>query len=245
MYDRLDLSTVLFLDIECVSEEATLDEVDPTLAALWREKAPRIMRVDEVTDAEADEAYVGKAAIYAEFGKIVCISVGFLTGGGDEQRLRIKSYADPDERILLEEFNALLTGRSTFRHLCGHNIREFDIPYIARRMLINGMPLPELIDLRGKKPWEAKHLLDTMEMWSLGDRKSYTSLKLLAALFGVPSPKGDISGADVGRVFWEDNDLERIAIYCEKDVVATANVFLALLLRPRIPDERVVIVDRE
>ncbi len=245
MYDNLDLSTVLFLDIECVSGEATLDEVDPTLADLWREKAPRIMKVDELQPEEYDASYVGKAAIYAEFGKIVCISVGFLTGAGDEQKLRVKSYADPDERVLLEEFGELLSTRRSFRALCGHNIREFDIPYIGRRMLINGMPLPPIIDLRGKKPWESKHLLDTMEMWSLGDRKSYTSLKLLAALFGVESPKGDISGADVGRVFWEDNDLERIAIYCEKDVVATANVFLALLLRPRIPEDRVIIVDRE
>ncbi len=245
MYDTLDLTSVLFLDIECVSGEATLEDVDSTLAELWREKAPRIMHVDELAEDEAAEAYVGRAAIYAEFGKIVCISVGFLTGAGGDQRLRIKSYADPDERLLLDEFAELLGKSKTFRNLCGHNIREFDIPYIGRRMLINGMALPPLIDLRGKKPWEVKHLLDTMEMWSFGDRKSYTSLKLLAALFGVPSPKGDITGADVGRVFWEDNDLERIAVYCEKDVVATANVFLALILRPQIPEERVVVVDRE
>ena len=245
MYGALDLSTILFLDIECVSGEATLEEVEPALAALWREKAPRIMRVDELSDEEQAQAYVDRAAIYAEFGKIVCISVGFITGQGPGARLRIKSYADPDERVLLEEFAELLTARKNFRLLCGHNIREFDVPYIGRRMLVNRMTLPGVIDLRGKKPWESKHLLDTMEMWSLGDRKSYTSLKLLAALFGVPSPKGDIDGSQVGRVFWEDNDLERIAIYCEKDVAATANVFLALLNLPAIPDDNITLVDRE
>lgn len=245
MYDHLDLSGVLFLDIECVSGEASLEEVDPTLAALWREKAPRIMRVDELSEEEGDAAYVDRAAIYAEFGKIVCISVGFLTGAAGEEILRVKSFADPDERLVLEDLANLLSGKRNFRMLCGHNIREFDIPYIARRMLIHQIHIPELLDLRGKKPWEVRHLLDTMEMWSFGDRKAYTSLKLLAALFGVPSPKGDIDGSQVGRVFWEDNDLDRIAVYCEKDVVATANVFLALTYREKIPDSRVVLVDRE
>ena len=245
MYDQLDLGTVLFLDIECVSGEATLDEVEPALASLWREKAPRIMRVDELSEEEADAAYVDRAAIFAEFGKIVCISVGFITGATGEEILRVKSFADPDESVVLEDFASLLNGKRNFRLLCGHNIREFDIPYIARRMIVHGVALPEMLDIRGRKPWEVRHLLDTMEMWSFGDRKNYTSLKLLAALFGIPSPKNDIDGSQVGRVFWEENDLDRIAVYCERDVVATANVFLALSYRERIPDSRVVLVDRE
>ncbi len=245
MYDNIELSSVLFLDIECVSGEATLDEVEPTLAHLWRDKAPRILRVDELTEEEIDATYVDKAAIFAEFGKVICISVGFLAGAPGEELLRVKSFADPDERVVLEDFAELLSKKRNFKLLCGHNIREFDIPYIARRMILHGIPLPETLDLRGRKPWETKHLLDTMEMWSFGDRKNYTSLKLLAALFGVPSPKDDIDGSQVGRVFWEENDLDRIAIYCEKDVIATANIFLSLIYQKQIPAERVKLVDRE
>ena len=244
MYDSLDLSSILFLDIECVSGEATLEEVDPALAGLWVEKAPRIMRVDELSAGEAAQAYVDKAAIYAEWGKIVCISVGFLGQTEDGLQLRVKSFASPDEAVLLEEFHELLSKSRAFRFFCGHNIKEFDIPYIGRRMLINGMKLPASVDLRGKKPWDLKHLLDTMDMWQFADRKAYTSLKLLAALFGVPSPKGDIDGSQVGRVFWEEGDLERIAEYCERDVVATTNVFLALTQRGRVAEENVVYVGR-
>jgi len=244
MYDQVDVASILFLDIECVRGEASLDEVPPRLAELWRSKAPRLLRVDELDAEEAAAAYADKAGIYAEWGKIVCISVGILTGPAGEETLRVKSFADPEERLLLDEFAELLSQNPRLRHFCGHNIREFDIPYIARRMLIQGMKLPKLLDLRGKKPWEAKYLLDTMEMWSFGDRKNYTSLKLLAALFGVPSPKDDIDGSEVGRVFWDENDLDRIAVYCEKDVAATANVFFALTSRTLIPAERIVAVGR-
>ena len=244
MYDQLDLSSVLFLDVECVSGEATLADVDPVLGGLWAEKAPRLLRVDELSEEEVAEAYVDKAAIYAEFGKIVCISVGFLGQTEDGLQLRVKSFADVDEAILLEDFAKLLANSRNFRFLCGHNVKEFDIPYIGRRMLIHGMKLPQAIDLRGKKPWDLKHLLDTMDMWKFADRKAYTSLKLLAALFGIPSPKGDIDGSQVGRVFWEEGDLDRIAVYCEKDVVATVNVFLALTQRGRVGEESVVYVGR-
>lgn len=245
MYDKLDLASVLFLDIECVSGEETLGEVAPDLAQLWRDKAPRILRVDELSDEEAASAYVERAAIYAEWGKIVCISVGFLGQHDGAQTLRVKSFASPDEAVLLGEFAELMTGNRGFRFLCGHNIREFDVPYIGRRMLVNGMRLPAAIDLRGKKPWDLKHLLDTMDMWKFADRKAYTSLRLLAALFGIPSPKDDIDGSQVGRVYWEEGDLDRIARYCERDVVATANVFLALSQRGRVPEDGVVYVGRQ
>ncbi|MFK8056131.1 MAG: ribonuclease H-like domain-containing protein [Saprospiraceae bacterium] len=245
MYDKISLTSILFLDIECVCGEPSFEEVAPALQALWAAKAPRIMRVDELSEEEIAQSYVDKAAIYAEFGKIVCISVGILAGAEGEETIRVKSFADPDERVLLEDFSQLLkdSGRK-LNHFCGHNIKEFDMPYIGRRMLINGMRLHPLLDLRGKKPWETKHLVDTMDMWSFGDRKNYTSLKLLAALFGVPSPKDDIDGSQVGRVFWEENDLERIAIYCEKDVVATTNVFMAMTNRKQISDDRVLLVSR-
>lgn len=244
MYNDVALGSILFLDIECVSGEPTFDEVAPPLASTWRDKASRILRVPELSDEETAEAYRERAGIFAEYGKIVCISVGLLAGAAGAEELRVKSFADIDEAVLLEEFAGMLAKSPRIRYLCGHNIREFDLPYIGRRMLVRGMTLPPILDLRGKKPWEAKHLLDTMEMWTFGDRKHYTSLKLLAALFGVPSPKDDIDGSQVGRVFWEDNDLERIAVYCEKDVVATTNVFLALTGRARLPAARVTFVDR-
>ena len=253
MYNAIPLASILFLDIECVSGEATLEEMPEAVAALWRQKAPRIMRVDELNDEESARAFVDRAAVYAEFGKIVCISVGMFAGDGEELAFRVKSYADAEERVLLDEFAALVaqlsariqaSGSRAELRFCGHNIKEFDMPYIGRRMLLHGMTLPASLDLRGKKPWETKHLLDTMEMWSFGDRKNYTSLKLLAALFGIPSPKDDIDGSQVGRVFWEDNDLERIATYCEKDVVATTNVFLAMTGRALLNEERVVYVGR-
>ncbi len=245
MYNQLDLSTILFLDVECVSGEASYDDVPQTLADLWAAKAPRIMRVDELDEAELHRSYTEKAAIYSEFGKIVCISVGIVTGPAGSESIRVKSFADPEERKLLADFAELLSSNPGIRNFCGHNIREFDMPYIGRRMLINRMELPKLIDLRGKKPWECHHVVDTMEMWCFGDRKNYTSLKLLAALFDVPSPKDDIDGSQVGRVYWEDHDLDRIAIYCEKDVVATANVFFALTGRELIAEDRVVLVGRE
>lgn len=245
MYDALDLSSVLFLDIECVSGEATLGELDPAMAELWRGKARSIARHDPTwTPERAPQDYVDRAAIYAEFGKVVCVSVGFIGLTDDGPVLRVKSFADPEEAVVLEAFAGLLRGQRGFRFLCGHNITEFDVPYLGRRMLTHRMTLPAAIDLRGKKPWDLRHLIDTMEMWRFADRKAYTSLKLLAALFGIPSPKDDIDGSEVGRVYWEDNDLERISAYCERDVVATANVFLALSGRAGIPEENVVFVGR-
>ena len=244
MYDDLPLGSILFLDVECVSGEASLAEVDPAVAAVWREKAPRLLRRDALTDDELAAAYRERAGIYAEYGRVVCVSVGVLAGAPGEEVLRVKSFADPDEGVLLGDFAAMLAKSPRLRYLCGHNVREFDLPYLGRRMLVHRMPLPRPLDLRGKKPWEVKHVLDTMEMWTFGDRKSYTSLKLLAALFGVPSPKDDIDGSQVGRVYWDDNDLDRIAVYCERDVVATANVFLALSGRDLLPADRVALVDR-
>ena len=111
--------------------------------------------------------------------------------------------------------------------LCGHNAKEFDFPYIARRMIIHGLKVPAKLNLMGKKPWEVPHL-DTMEMWKFGDYKHYTSLKLLTHILQIPSPKDDISGADVAQVYYRDNDIDRIARYCEKDVVAVAQILLRL-----------------
>jgi predicted PolB exonuclease-like 3'-5' exonuclease len=110
---------------------------------------------------------------------------------------------------------------------------------MCRRMVVNQLPLPKMLDIAGKKPWETKHLLDTMELWKFGDRKSYTSLKVLAAVLGFPSPKDDIDGSEVGRVFWQEDDLDRIAHYCEKDVLATAQLFFRYQRKPLLEEDQV------
>ena len=249
MIDRLDIAHVLFLDIETVSGKPTYDDLDETFKALWKLKCRGILKKydEEITDEEAAAAYLDKAGIFAEFGKIVCISVGIVRRDKDKNlSVRLKSFANDDEKILLEEFSALVNqyyDNPTKHGFCGHNIREFDIPYICRRMVVNQLPFPNTLNLSGKKPWETKHLIDTLELWKFGDYKHYTSLKLLAAVLGFPSPKDDIDGSNVGRVYWEEQDLERIAVYCEKDVLATVQLYLRYRLMPLIEQEQVIHVN--
>ena len=243
--NAIDDSRILFLDAECVSGESDYELLTPDMQALWRHKTKSILRTDEFTEEEASTAYKNNAGIYAEFGKIVCISVGFifLDKESNTKSIKLKSFAGPDEDILLQDFANLLNQyypNANKSYICGHNIKEFDIPYICRRMLVNGIELPNIIDVAGKKPWETAHFLDTMEMWKFGDRKSFTSLKLLAAVLGFPSPKDDIDGSEVGRVFWEENDIDRISLYCEKDVLATAQLYLRLSLKPLLNPDNVV-----
>ena len=220
---NLDLSNVLFLDIETVSGAPTFGDLDETWQKLYADKT-KWQRKDEFTPAEF---YEKQAGIYAEFGKIVCISCGFLRYSGNQHEFHVKSFYGDDEKILLQEFGELITKHyNAPQHLlCGHNAKEFDFPYIARRMLINGVDIPQTLNLAGKKPWEVQHL-DTMELWKFGDYKHYTSLKLLAALFGIPTPKDDIDGSQVGDVYYKDNDLERIKVYCEKDTLTVAQLLL-------------------
>ncbi|MGB6035927.1 MAG: ribonuclease H-like domain-containing protein [Cryomorphaceae bacterium] len=221
MLTEIDLENILFLDIETVPAVYNFDELDESWQELWSGKTRFLQERESKTAAELYE----RAGIYAEFGKIICISTALFYQSGSEQKLRVTSYCGKDEKALLNDFLEMLNrfDRGGEKFLCGHNSKEFDIPYIARRSLINGLGLPRIIDLAGKKPWEVKHL-DTMDLWKFGDYKHYTSLNLLAKLFDVPTPKGDISGADVGRVFWEEDDEERIRVYCEKDTVTVARL---------------------
>lgn len=250
LLDQMDIANVLFLDIECVSGTPSYEELSPTLQELWQVKARSILKVakEDLTEEMAAEAFSDRAAIYSEFGQVVCISVGIVVRDAQNRlSIRLKSFADPEEVVVLEAFSKLVEqyyNDPNQHYFCGHNIKEFDIPYLCRRMMINQLPLPYPLDLAGKKPWESKHLLDTMELWKFGDRKSFTSLKLLAAVLGFPSPKDDIDGSDVGRVFWEENDLDRIALYCEKDVLATAQLYLRYKRLPLLTDEQVIHVDR-
>jgi DNA polymerase elongation subunit (family B) len=234
MLDHIKTSRILFLDIETVPQVYHFDDLDEEKQELWDAKT----KFKRSESQSAEEIY-DTAGILAEFGKIVCISVGFI----QQNELRLKSFYGDNEEELLTDFNQLLNSHYSAKDdlLCAHNGKEFDFPYIARRMLINGLSLPSLLDIAGKKPWEINHL-DTMELWKFGDYKHYTSLSLLTNIFNIPSPKDDISGADVGRVYWEDNDVERIARYCEKDVVATAQLFRRYKGQPLLQEEHIISV---
>ena len=246
MIDSIKIENILFLDVECVPEKASYDELDETFQALWAIKARSILRrqTDEPTEEDIKNVY-DRAGIYAEFGKIVCISVGFVRRDKTSGKLsvRLKSFADDDEKALLTDFCELLRqhyNNPSVHYICGHNIKEFDIPYICRRMVVNQLEFPSLLQVHGRKPWEMKFLLDTMNLWKFGDYKNYTSLKLLAAALGFPSPKDDIDGSDVWRVYWQENDLDRISHYCEKDVLATVQLFMRFRRMPLIEEEMVV-----
>jgi len=249
MIEHIDATKVLFFDIETVSGRASFGDLDETFQYLWGLKAPGVLKRygEELTEEENAASYVDKAAIYAEFGKIVCISVGAVYRDKDTRlKIRIKSFANRDEKVLLEEFSAMLDqyyGNVHKQFICGHNIKEFDVPYVCRRLIVNQMKLPKMLDIVGKKPWETHHLVDTMTLWKFGDYKAYTSLKLLAGVLGFPTPKDDIDGSQVGRVFWEEDDLERIATYCEKDVLATAQLFFRYQLKPLLEEDQVQIAD--
>ncbi|NHF60342.1 3'-5' exonuclease [Flavobacteriaceae bacterium TP-CH-4] len=223
MLQKINLEHILFLDIETVPEKRSFDELDDEKKALWEQKS-KYQRKDEYTPEEFYE----RAGIWAEFGKIICISVGYFNIKGDVRTFRTTTFHG-EEIKLLKEFKNLLIGHfsSTKHLLCGHNAKEFDFPYIARRMIVHGIELPYKLNLFGKKPWEIPHL-DTMELWKFGDYKHFTSLKLLTNILGIPSPKQDIDGSMVCQVYYEENDLDRIITYCELDVVATAQVFLRL-----------------
>ena len=228
------LHTILFLDIETVSQYATFAEVPDDWGMLWRRKAENMMR-DKPT-ATPEELY-DRAAIYAEFGKIICISCGVLSGPSADRKLLLKSFAGDDEKELLLNFYDLLHrwGSESQKFLCAHNGKDFDFPYLCRRMIIHGMKLPSVLNLSGKKPWEVPHI-DTMELWKFGEYKSFISLNLLAHTLGIPTPKDDIDGSQVGEVYWSQRDLPRIVTYCQKDVATVAQVYLRLhgetLIRP-------------
>ena len=235
MLENIQIGNILFLDIETVPMLPVYSELSETFKKLWDRKASTLKSKDD----ETSEMLYERAGIYAEFGKIICISVGFISGNS----LKLKSFYNNDEKELLKEFIQLLDRHysSPASILCGHNAKEFDYPYISRRILINGLQLPAVLDIASKKPWEVSHL-DTMQLWKFGDYKSYTSLALLTALFNIPTPKDDIDGSDVARVYWQEHDLERIVKYCQKDVVAVVQLFLRFQGKPLIREENIIIV---
>ena len=203
---------------------------------LWKKKSKYFLKENEKAE---DKEIFQRSGIFAEFGKIICISVGIIFEKNGERFFREKSFFDDNEKKLLMDFNEMLKKTKKIKMLCGHNIKEFDVPYIARRNLINGLKLPYLIDISGKKPWELKHILDTMEMWKFGDFKNYTSLDLLTEVFNIPTPKNDMDGSKVADVYWKENNLQRIVNYCQKDVFATTQLFLRLKSQELISQKNV------
>lgn len=234
MLEQYDLHNLMVIDIETVPQYSAHDQVPEHLQKLWERKSQNLRK-----DESAEDFYKS-AGIWAEFGKIICISVGIFTGGKDAG-LRVKSFAGHDEKDLLAQFSALLFSQPPNLVLCAHNGKEFDFPYICRRLLINGLPFPPQLQIAGKKPWEVVHL-DTMELWKFGDYKNYTSLSLLTAIFDIPTPKDDIDGSMVGDVYWNLNQLDRISIYCQKDVIATAQLLRRYRGEELIKDELITII---
>ena len=235
MIEKIKLENILFLDIETVPLEEDFNALDEEMKQLWEQKT-QYQRRDEFTPQD----FYDRAGIWAEFGKIVCLSVGFFTIKTDVRHFRVTSYFG-DEQKILKDFNNLLGNHFNGpQHLlCGHNAKEFDLPFIARRMIIHSIQIPEKLNLFGKKPWEVSHL-DTLELWKFGDYKHFTSLKLLTKVLGIPSSKGDIDGSQVGHVYYVEKDIDRIVTYCEKDVIAVAQVFLRLRREELLVDDEIL-----
>ena len=235
MLDNLKVEDIMFLDIETVPESSSFEQLNAAMQNLWEKKSRQFRAPDQT----AQDVYE-RAGIYSEFGKIICISVGFIRGKNPFS-FRLKSFFGKDEKSLLSEFSVMLSKFSSTNKgatLCAHNGKEFDFPYIARRMIINELTIPEILDNAGKKPWEIK-LLDTMDLWKFGDYKNYTSLDLLTSILGIPTPKDDIDGSMVAGVFYDEDNLQRIAQYCEKDVLAIARVLLRFMNLPGISENKI------
>lgn len=218
---------ILFLDIETVPQAEKWEDISPEMQKLWAKKT--IYRREKEALAPSD-FYENNAGIWAEFGKIVCLSCGYINQHG---KFKIKSFSGHREEKILNDFANVLHEyyNSPQSLLCAHNGKEFDFPFIARRMVINQIPLPEILQLYGKKPWEVR-LLDTMEIWKFGDYKNYTSVALLAEILGIPTPKDDIDGSQVAEVYYKENNLARIVEYCEKDVLTIAQIFRKFRYEP-------------
>jgi 3'-5' exonuclease len=223
------INGILFIDIETVPLKPEYHQLPENLQHHWDKKSKTI-KTGTDADSSSQALYTERAGVYSEFAKVVCIGFGSITKTGEVLKMRLKALANENEQKLLSDFASVLEKFSKFFtdfSLCGHNIKEFDLPFLCRRMIINGVTLPSCMQVQGKKPWEITHL-DTMELWKFGDHKHYTTLALMADIFGIPSPKNDIDGSMVATVYYKQKDLQRIANYCMQDVLTTARVYLKL-----------------
>lgn len=227
---------ILFIDIETVSQFKKFEYAPKEVQNIWTKKYEKN---DYLSSASLEGSYEAKAAIFAEYGKIICISIGYYHKGNDEYR--VKSFAGDDEKLLLEDFKTFCLQLKKNYVFCGHNIKEFDIPYLCRRFLINRTSIPPLLDFQDKKPWEVE-LIDTLQLWKFGDYKNYTSLETLTTIFSIPTPKADIDGSQVGQVYWYENDLKRIVEYCQNDVVAVIQLYRAFHQQDLVSPEKIQII---
>lgn len=236
---NIRIENLLLIDIETVPQCPVFSDLSEDWKSLWEEKVQRSLP-ENVTGAEF---YQMRAGVMAEFAKVICISIGYFKRDAGSIQLRLKSFYGDDEKVLLQDFIAMLKQFEANNNkwcFCGHNIKEFDIPFICRRLLINGLNIPSFLDFQNMKPWET-NIVDTFQYWRFGDYKHYTSLKLLAAALGVPSPKDDIDGSMVADVYWIEKNLERIVTYCQKDVITTGNIILRFKNMPLITNEQITI----
>ena len=234
---NIRIENLLLIDIETVPQCPVFDDLNDEWKLLWEEKVQRTLP-ENVTAAEF---YPMRAGVMAEFAKVICISIGYFKKEANSIQLRLKSFYGDDEKILLQDFLATLKQLEANNNkwsFCGHNIKEFDIPFICRRLLVNGLAIPPFHDFQNMKPWET-NIVDTFQYWRFGDYKHYTSLKLLAAALGVPSPKDDIDGSMVADVYWIEKNLERIVTYCQKDVITTGNIILRFKNLPLLTSEQI------
>lgn len=229
------INSILFLDIETVPQFPDYGQLPGEWKHLWDLKSNSLIKYHE---GESNESLYPRAGIYAEFGKIICISCGVVQGTGEQRKITIKSFAGDDEKILLVQFAEMLNKWSAGeqKFLCAHNGKEFDFPYLCRRMIVHNISIPPLLNISGKKPWEVSHL-DTLELWKFGDFKSFTSLNLLAFTLGVPTPKDDIDGSMVWKVYWEEKNIQRIVTYCQKDVVTVVRLIQHYMGIDSVADE--------
>jgi uncharacterized protein YprB with RNaseH-like and TPR domain len=235
MLKEIDITNILFLDIETVPLEPDFDALLPHFKDYWEKKSSSFRGEDE----SASDAYT-RAGLYAEFGKVICISVGIITKDEKKISFRVKSFYGEDEKKLLQDFARMISQYSSKRniHLCAHNGKNFDFPFLSRRMVINAVELPDILDNTGKKPWDSK-FLDTMEIWKFGDYRHFVSLDLLAELLGIETPKEEMNGSMVSDVYWKEKDLDKIARYCEQDVLCVAQLILKFKRMDPIPPENV------
>lgn len=235
----IPVNNILFLDIETVPRFPDYNALPESWKDLWDTKSASLLKYHE---GQTIESLYPRAGIYAEFGKIICISCGVLQGSGAQRKIIIKSFAGDDEKLLLQQFIDMLNkwAAGETKYLCAHNGKEFDFPYLCRRMIVNNLTIPSILNIAGKKPWEVNHF-DTLELWKFGDFKSYTSLNLLAHTLGIQTPKDDIDGSMVWEVYWKEKNLQRIVTYCQKDVVTVAQILLRMNGEQLITPENVEI----